>query len=1481
MKQKRFLRAALIVVILFSMFFTNVSYKAYADNDSVPVTGVAIKNNVSPMTIMSNDYQTLEAIVSPSNATDAELIWESDNDEVLSVFPDGSLIPWEAGHAKITVSVDGTDFKDSVEVTVSDLEVSGHPYPGYFLKAHIGMVENTVDLQWEQADSENGAYEPIDGETNTILKLTNSQLGKYVRLKVVFNDEAHPNPLLSDSFLIKSPDEDGYLESPFVGDLTTDHSYFQPVFPTDNPEGVYDSTNITEVSAEKFNYLYTKVTPSVTGDYMLWVGKTNFVKEDPEEQVEKPANQDPVIFIYEDAFDPEKPLEHLLLVNDDMQLGTEIIYRQDPNRMLSYIPKIHLDRNKKYFLVLSTFEHGVAGHVDFKSLGPGKLEVQNPNPIYDLTAAAGNGKAVLTFSAPTDAQSVTLQQFDEVSGNWQDVTAAALTNASTTVTVTGLENAKKYQFRLSVIEGPREGFSNIAEVTPSASVLSSAKAITSLGFNSLSAQGTIDENSGDIAVIVPHGTDVSKLTPAIVHTGSSVSPDSGIEQNFTAPVTYKVTAEDGSTKDYTVKVTTANSVPASLADPSYETNQDAPLTVNAADGVLANDTDGDQDPLTAVKLTNPTHGTLQLNADGSFVYTPVIGYTGTDQFTYRSYDGFAYSEAATVTINVKDMTQSLKPAITLTPSSWTNGSVTAEVYGNAGGSIEYRIGNSGSWFVYASPLTLTQEGEYELQTRQHSTNGSTSDTATANVRIDKTKPVLVLNGNADVFLYQNEPFADPGAQVTDNYSTGLQAAVTGAADTSTLGEYKLKYNVTDEAGNAADEVTRTVHVMAKPLLHFGSLSYDMKESEQVPFTLKLFSDGQEVDVTAWGQYSFSPNGVAKVASTGALEGVTAGSTVLKAVYGGQYEAAASITVNPAEMVPTPESDIKDALQLISIGYAGGDSWESVTQNVILPTAGAKGTDISWSSSRPQIVSAQGLVNRSSDKDENVLLTAAVSKQGKTAFRTFLLVVKKGSLIVVGEDTSRTAPVRVGEGQTNVQQTTIVRKTMSDGTKVDKVDVDDIKARAALNEALTHNQHVVRVVVPDLPADKADEVAIQVPSAAYADMAGVVDLAFETEEANIVLPAATIQLLKNEGSDLFFKFVPIRNQQQVQQLTQQAIADPVVSGQAANKIMSQIGTPMTIDTNYPSGSNYETKLVFPLSKLNAPADPVEQLAYLSKLSVYVEHSDGTKEFLKANLEKDTAGTITGVSIIVNKFSTFTLLKIDDKHISRGSKGGASSSTTTPEVIHNSQQPETIKIVYKAYIDGYENGMFLPGRTVTRAELAAMLWRILEGEGSSSSLPVQASFDDVPSTHWAYAAVEALRSKGIMQGAEEGQFQPDRPLSRAEFAVIAVRWKQLKAGSAHSFSDAANHWAEKEISALSQAGIVNGYDDGLFHPNDGVTRAEAVTMLNKLMNRVPDKNAAKQSWQDVTPAHWAFFDIEEAARTHTEEAPIQDTAETEAK
>lgn len=201
---------------------------------------------------------------------------------------------------------------------------------------------------------------------------------------------------------------------------------------------------------------------------------------------------------------------------------------------------------------------------------------------------------------------------------------------------------------------------------------------------------------------------------------------------------------------------------------------------------------------------------------------------------------------------------------------------------------------------------------------------------------------------------------------------------------------------------------------------------------------------------------------------------------------------------------------------------------------------------------------------------------------------------------------------------------------------------------------------------------------------------------------------------------------------------------------------------------------------------------------------------------------------------------------------------------------SEKPEekpskTYKI--DAFIDGYPDGTFRPERTMSRAEFATIFARIakLEKEPSRAG--------DVED-HWAKDAIGAMEKRGWMTGYLDGAFRPDRAMTRAEMAKILAMAEGIEGNSA-TFNDVDGHWAQAFIGAVEKAGIVKGYPDGGFKPDQTITRAEAVSVLSRLEKRSTRKQDIDETlkgrlkaFQDVPESHWAYEIILDAVNAHTE-------------
>ena len=203
-------------------------------------------------------------------------------------------------------------------------------------------------------------------------------------------------------------------------------------------------------------------------------------------------------------------------------------------------------------------------------------------------------------------------------------------------------------------------------------------------------------------------------------------------------------------------------------------------------------------------------------------------------------------------------------------------------------------------------------------------------------------------------------------------------------------------------------------------------------------------------------------------------------------------------------------------------------------------------------------------------------------------------------------------------------------------------------------------------------------------------------------------------------------------------------------------------------------------------------------------------------------------------------------------------------TTPSV----EKPKHETAIHKAYIFGYEDSTFRPEGNMTRAEAAAMLARLQGLDLSNSARP---NFVDVRSG-WYNAVINAVVNAGYMKGYPDGTFRPDGKITRAEFTQMIKAIDKANTGMA-PFADVKGHWAEAAINQAYANARIKGYPDGTFRPNNHITRAEAVTVFNKLYDRsvgltgLRDVLTGIVPFNDVNVSHWAYYDIIEASNTHT--------------
>lgn len=188
---------------------------------------------------------------------------------------------------------------------------------------------------------------------------------------------------------------------------------------------------------------------------------------------------------------------------------------------------------------------------------------------------------------------------------------------------------------------------------------------------------------------------------------------------------------------------------------------------------------------------------------------------------------------------------------------------------------------------------------------------------------------------------------------------------------------------------------------------------------------------------------------------------------------------------------------------------------------------------------------------------------------------------------------------------------------------------------------------------------------------------------------------------------------------------------------------------------------------------------------------------------------------------------------------------------------------------AYLAGYPGGTFGPDQNMTRAEAAQMFYNLL----LEKDVEITVEFEDVPADAWYAKPVNTLASLGILSGVGDGQFDPDRSITRAEFTVIAMKFANTSGGGVNIFSDVnEDDWFYSAVVDSTQYGWINGYPDGTFRPEATISRAEVTVIVNHMLGRAADRpyviahEEELNTFGDVNRGHWGYFHVAEATNAH---------------
>lgn len=190
---------------------------------------------------------------------------------------------------------------------------------------------------------------------------------------------------------------------------------------------------------------------------------------------------------------------------------------------------------------------------------------------------------------------------------------------------------------------------------------------------------------------------------------------------------------------------------------------------------------------------------------------------------------------------------------------------------------------------------------------------------------------------------------------------------------------------------------------------------------------------------------------------------------------------------------------------------------------------------------------------------------------------------------------------------------------------------------------------------------------------------------------------------------------------------------------------------------------------------------------------------------------------------------------------------------------------------AYVIGYPDGTVHPNGQITRAEVATIFFRLLRDEVRDGAFTTSNSYSDVAYGKWYNNPISTMSALGIITGYPDGTFKPNKPITRAEFAAIAARFDETQSGKSATFSDVIGHWAAKEIGIAYYNDWIKGYPDGTFKPDQNITRAEAMTLINRVLERKPESPADlltnMNKWTDnLDTSKWYYLDVQEATNSH---------------
>ena len=993
---------------------------------------------------------------------------------------------------------------------------------------------------------------------------------------------------------------------------------------------------------------------------------------------------------------------------------------------------------------------------------------------------------------------------------------------------------------------------------------------------------TFNKNGEDI--------DASLATRSATYGGNvGTLPTAPIKGGYTFIGWNTIANGSGTAFDATTAVIVSNTVFAQWNAipniPNYTKNTNKNISVIGS--VYGTDADGNT--LTYSKGSNPFNGALTVNANGTYTFTPDTNYTGTDSFNVTVSDGCGGIATCTITINVATLEFKLVGTITDkdTGSPVNNSKVELkDLYGNMIKS--YTTGSDGRY-----SFESLVENKYNLVVQNDSYSSASKE---SNVNVGRAVNGIIAE-DIEMVKFKINLVANPSSIVgngTDN--TMLTTTVLDKNSVPAEG-VTVTFSALLGTGtfpNGTNTETAVTNAQGQATIKYTSSVISGTTEQVIPVTAKVADSVKGLFAENQILITFEPGAISGVVTDNATHAPVRGAKITVSkdfnddgivdfvgtqITGadGKYEIAipiGNVKYNIDITKPVVIGNLTVDMTFSQNGDAGNiPGGAKVTYNSVKTAAGyivIQNTDGTQKllqdnlNYRLEVVNGSGsIANGLNAKiNSNGTFSAENLEENKHYTVNVKYKVAEGKEIITGK-----VDVSVNKaGEINLSQILIdpygTITNANTGAVIPGVKVELYFADTARNVASGNTPNAL-VTLPAIagfaPNDNANP--------QNSDSTG--------KYAFMVYPNSDYYMKASKDGFVLYTSPTISVEAEIVKYDFAMTQNPVGGDVFHGSIIPS--TPNTLDlavSLWAESMRLEEgqQVILTVKYVNLSKAQAQNVTIGISVPEGLDLIDGAGgSYVNGNL-KLNIGSLAGNSQD-SKVISFTTKNINQGEVKKLFLAEINSSdnllnkqddTSRLEIMIYSNRYDHL---HQGYVMGYPDGEYKPDKFLTRAETATVLARLLDLQ---SLVKHEIVFKDVTLNHWASGYIEAAYKKGIIKGYDDGSYKPDEAITRAEFSTMVSRYLQIanetgKPAAFVNFEDLKGHWSQGSIEELFRYKVVMGYQDGTFKPDSSIIRAEAFTIINRMLYRGPISNVTS-SWRDVKNDHWAKGHTEESSRTH---------------